>query len=154
MPTWWAVMLAGGLMLAPWLARADVKAMGAVDAKAVGAPVDAKAVDGRGLGLTESVLKFCEKKDPPSAPKLKDRIKQLEGGASKTALAKVRTGPDYLRARQSMDDFLGKVDDRNAARVCAGPAAGAKPTARPASPPAPAPTSMVKPVDKSSAKAK
>jgi len=125
-------MLAG-LMLAPWQARAD-----------------AKAVDGRGLGLTETVLKFCEKKDPSSAPKLKERIKVLENGASNAELAKVRSGPDYVRARQSMDAFLGKVDAPNVARVCSGPGTGSKPTAQPAA----TPLQMLKPAGKDKAAAR
>jgi hypothetical protein len=148
-------MLAGGLMLAPWQAQADVKAVGAhADAKAVQGHADTKLVDAHGLGLNDSVLKFCEKKDPSAAPLIKDRIKKLEGGASKAELTQARSGSDYLRARQSMDDFLAKVDDRNAPRVCAGPAAGAHSTPRPMARQAAPPSPMVKPVDKDKATAR
>ena len=84
------------------------------------APVraDGTGPDARTLGITEGILTYCTKVDPPSAVKYRARIKVLVQGASDDTLAKVRNSDAYLKARQSMDDFISKVDEHNAKRVC------------------------------------
>jgi hypothetical protein len=70
------------------------------------------------LGITEGILTYCTKVDPPSADKYRERIKLLVQGSSDATLARVRNSDAYLKARGSMDDFIGKVDEHNAKRVC------------------------------------
>jgi hypothetical protein len=98
-PTCWIALLAcGGLA---WAARAD-----------------GPAPDPRVLGLTESMLSYCTKLDQALATPYQEKIRQLIQGASVEVLAKVRSSEEYQRARQSMDDFVSKVDEHNAKRVC------------------------------------
>jgi hypothetical protein len=84
------------------------------------APVlaDSTAPDARMLGITEGILTYCTKVDPPSAVKYRERIKLLVQGASDATLVQVRNSDAYLKARESMDDFISKVDEHNAKRVC------------------------------------
>jgi hypothetical protein len=46
--------------------------------------------------------------------------------ASRETLAEVRKSDEYRKARSSVDDFVAKVDERNASRVCSGPLAASK----------------------------
>ena len=86
----------------------------------------AQAPDPHALGMTEAVLDYCAKADPKGAAKVRARLKQLVQGASKETLAKVRKSDEYRNARSSMGDFVAKVDERNASRVCSGPLAAGK----------------------------
>jgi hypothetical protein len=98
-PMYWIALLAcGGLA---WAARAD-----------------GPAPDPRVLGLAESMLSYCTKVDPVSAAAYQGKIGQLIQGASDEVLAKVRSSEEYQRARQSLEDFVSKVDEHNAKRVC------------------------------------
>jgi hypothetical protein len=90
------------------------------------ARADAKAPDARALGIAEAVLSYCAKVDPSSAAKVRERIKLLTAGASQGALSKVRNSDEYRRAHDSEDSFLGKVDPKNARRVCSGTVAAGK----------------------------
>jgi hypothetical protein len=85
---------------------------------ACAARADGPAPDPRVLGLTESILSYCTKVDQTLAAPYQEKIGQLIQGASDEVLAKVRASDEYLRARQSMDDFVSKVDEHNAKRVC------------------------------------
>jgi hypothetical protein len=93
-------------------------------ASAAGA--DGPAPDPRVLGLTESMLGYCTKVDPASAAAYQGKIRQLVRGASDEVLAKVRSSDEYQHARQSMDDFVSKVDEHNAKRVCSNGLAAAR----------------------------
>ena len=85
-----------------------------------------QAPDPHALGMTEAVFDYCAKADPKGAAKLRARLKRLVQGASRETLAKVRKSDEYRKARSSVDDFLAKVDERNASRVCSGPLAAGK----------------------------
>ena len=80
----------------------------------------------RMLGMTEAVFDYCAKADPKGAAKVHARLKRLVQGASRETLAKVRKSDEYRNARSSMGDFVAKVDERNASRVCSGPSAAGK----------------------------
>jgi hypothetical protein len=79
---------------------------------------DGTGPDARTLGITEGILTYCTKVDPPSAVKYRERVKLLVEGASDATLVAVRNSDAYLKARESMDDFISKVDEHNAKRVC------------------------------------
>jgi len=79
---------------------------------------DGTGPDARTLGITEGILTYCTKVDPPSADKYRERIKLLVQGASDATLVAVRNSDAYVKARGSMDDFISKVDEHNARRVC------------------------------------
>jgi len=86
----------------------------------------AQAPDPRALGMTEAVFDYCAKADPKGAAKVGARLKRLVQGASRETLAKVRKSDEYRKARSSVEDFVAKVDERNASRVCSGPLAASK----------------------------
>jgi len=97
---WGALLLCSGLA-GPMLVQAD-----------------SPGPDPRVLGITESLLTYCTNADPKSAAKYRERLKRLVGDTREEALAKVRGTDTYHKARQSMDDFIGKVDEHNAKRAC------------------------------------
>ena len=80
----------------------------------------------RMLGMTEAVFDYCAKADPKAAAKVHARLKRLVQGASRETLAEVRKSDEYRKARSSVEDFVAKVDERNASRVCSGPLAASK----------------------------
>src|SRR5580700_9392591 len=71
----------------------------------------------RMLGMTEAMFDYCTKTDPKGAAKVHARLKQLVQGASRETLAEVRKSDEYRKARSSGEDFVAKVDERNASRV-------------------------------------
>jgi hypothetical protein len=81
------------------------------------------SLNARTLGITEAVLDYCAKADPTDAAKVHARLKQLVRGATKESLAAARKSDEYLKARSSMEDFVSKVDERNAHRLCSESAA-------------------------------
>lgn len=85
-----------------------------------GAPARAEAakVNGHALGILESIQHFCAPLDKDAAARIDGKIKLVVQGATDQDLAAVRNGPEYLQAHSSMDDFISKVDERNAKRVC------------------------------------
>ena len=86
----------------------------------------AQAPDPHALGMMEAVFDYCAKADPKGAAKVHARLKRLVQGASREALAEVRKSDEYRKARSSVEDFVAKVDERNASRVCSGPLATSK----------------------------
>jgi hypothetical protein len=76
-------------------------------------PPDAKA-----LGIAEAISSYCAKVDPSAAPQYRDKVKLVAKGASDEVLAKVRKSDEYQKAHQSVDDFVGKVDEHNVGKVC------------------------------------
>jgi len=87
---------------------------------------EAEAPDAHALGLTEAILNYCSNADPSSAGKYQEQAKRLAHGANDETLAKVRNSDDYRKAYDSVDDFVSKVDQRNAQRVCAESIAASK----------------------------
>jgi hypothetical protein len=77
------------------------------------------APDARALATTEAILSYCAKVDPAGASKYQERVKLVAQGASEKALDEVRKSDEYQQARASVEDFLAKVDEHNAKRVCA-----------------------------------
>ena len=71
------------------------------------------------LGVAESVINYCGPIDPAAADRLRQMIKQLVQGASEQQLAEVRKSDEYRKAYDSVVDFVGKIDQRNATRFCA-----------------------------------
>jgi hypothetical protein len=70
------------------------------------------------LGVTESVINYCGPIDPPAADRLRQMIRQLVQGASEQQLAEVRKSDEYRKAYDSVVDFVGKIDQRNAKQFC------------------------------------
>lgn len=88
----------------------------------IGAPADvfadAPTLDARQLAVTESLLTYCSKVDPPTASAYRARIKQLVEATSEETLVKVRNSDEYRQAHASLDDFVSNVNERNARRMC------------------------------------
>lgn len=76
------------------------------------------APDAKALGRTEAIFSYCAKIDPSSGPKYQERLKLVSHGASDEVIAKVRQSDEYQQAHQSVDDFVSKVDEHNAMKVC------------------------------------
>lgn len=76
------------------------------------------APDPKALALADGRLSFCAKAVPSSAATYKDQVGQLTKGASEQMVAQVRASEAYRRARGSIDDFFGKVDEHNFRLVC------------------------------------
>lgn len=100
-PPLWLSLLTLGAMAASTLARAE-----------------GEGPDPKALAISESLVTYCTKVDSESAAKYRDRIKALVKGVSNDSLAKVRGSDAYRNARASMDDFVSKIDDHNAKRMC------------------------------------
>lgn len=77
-----------------------------------------RSIDARLLGVTEAILRFCAQNDPYGAAKVHTRLKHLTQGVSKESLAEARLSREYQSARESELQFAGKVDPRNAKRLC------------------------------------
>jgi hypothetical protein len=92
---------------------------------AAGAP-RSEPLNPRMLGMTEAMFDYCAKADPKGAARVHARLKRLVQGASRETLAEVRKSDEYRRARSSVEDFVAKVDERNASRVCSSPPGGKK----------------------------
>jgi hypothetical protein len=76
------------------------------------------APDPKALALADGRLSYCTKAVPSTAATYQDEVKRLTEGASKQLLAQVRASGEYRKARESIDDFVGRVDEHNAGRVC------------------------------------
>jgi hypothetical protein len=105
-------------------------AVGAVEAQAspgaAATASDRKAPDPRALGVIEALLDYCAKSDPTDAAKVHNRLKRLTQGASKEALADAHKSSQYQSAHDSEVDFIGKIEPRNAHRLCSGAVAESK----------------------------
>lgn len=121
-----------GLLLLGFLsargAAADVpqQRAGTTPAQPAAAAPAAGSPSARQLGIADALLEYCAQNDPPGAAQVRARMQKLASGASKEALAGLRNSREYLSARNSERDFVGKVDPRNAHRLCSGPAAESK----------------------------
>jgi len=92
---------------------------GAAPAKAP-VPVAAPSgvVDARVLGVSESKIDYCTQHDPAAADSLRSRLQLGEHDLDAGQLAALRRSDAYRAAFDAETSFLGRVDDRNAARVC------------------------------------
>jgi hypothetical protein len=83
------------------------------------AMADQAVPDARALGITEAVVSYCSKVDPKATAHYQERIRLLANGASEEQLARLRQSDEYQKAHASVDDFVAKVDEHNARKVCA-----------------------------------
>ena len=74
--------------------------------------------DARVLGITESALKYCTGLDPSAGVKLELQKRKLVRGASQQDLDKIRGSNEYRQAYAAESDFVAKVDEHNAKRIC------------------------------------
>jgi hypothetical protein len=72
----------------------------------------------RALGIAEAVVSYCSKVDPAALAQYQAMVKAVAPDASDQALAKLRQSEDYVKAHASVDDFVAKVDEHNAKKVC------------------------------------
>src|SRR5258706_4443719 len=79
---------------------------------------DTPSVNPRALGIVESIVNYCGRLDPAAAVRLREQVKQLAQGASEQQLAEVRNSNEYREAYDSVVEFVAKVDEHNAKRVC------------------------------------
>jgi len=79
---------------------------------------DAPSPSAQALGVAESVINYCDPIDPAATHRLRQMIKQLVQGAGEPQLAEVRKSDEYRKAYDSVVDFVGKIDPRNATRFC------------------------------------
>jgi hypothetical protein len=77
-----------------------------------------QAPDPKALALADGMLSYCAKAVPSTAATYQKQVKRLTQGAGNQSLAQVRASVEYHRARESIDEFVGKVDEHNASRVC------------------------------------
>lgn len=78
------------------------------------APIDAQK-----FAITERALEFCGPVDPDISNKLREKVAQMVRGATPDAVARVRSSDDYKKAHSTMDEFITKIDPRNAKVFCA-----------------------------------
>lgn len=73
------------------------------------------------LGIMESILSYCGPVDAAAAAQLRAKIDEMLKGRSQEAIARARNSNAYRAGYDSINDFVGKVDKRNAERVCKEP---------------------------------
>ena len=76
------------------------------------------APDPRALGTAEAIVSYCAKIDPSAAAKYQQHVKLIAKNASEEVLAKVRQSSEYQQARDTVDESVGKLDERDAKRAC------------------------------------
>jgi hypothetical protein len=79
---------------------------------------DEQKPDPKVLATAEAIIAYCAKAEPSSVAKYQHSIQTITRGASDETLAKVRKSDAYLQAHASVDEFLAKVDEHNAPKVC------------------------------------
>jgi hypothetical protein len=79
---------------------------------------EAATASAKALGMMEGVLHFCAAVDASAAAKLRDKITQLTLGLTEEQVAQLRQSPNYQAAYASIEEFVGKVDEHNAKKVC------------------------------------
>jgi hypothetical protein len=72
------------------------------------------------FGKIESVLKFCAKADPKSAPLFEARDKMLVNDVPEKSLAEARASSEYRDAYDAASDSLDKATKEEAAKTCSG----------------------------------
>jgi hypothetical protein len=116
----------GGGRVSRTLTRPHAWLVGACLAVPMLVSAQAPAPSAHVLGVAESVLNYCEPLDPAASAKMRSFIEQLVQGVSPKDLDAVRESDEYKKAFDSMNEFVGKVDPRNAKRVCSESAAELK----------------------------
>ena len=76
------------------------------------------APDPRALGTAEAIVSYCEKIDPSAAAKYQQHVKLIAKNASEEVLTKLRQSSEYQQARDTVDESVGKLDEREAKRAC------------------------------------
>ena len=76
------------------------------------------APDPRALGTAEAIVSYCAIIDPSAAAKYQQHVKLIAKNASEEVLAKVRQSSEYQQARDTVDESVGKLDEREAKRAC------------------------------------
>jgi hypothetical protein len=117
----WA--LGSGASVAQDQAPPAQRQAGATAAQASASAPLPNSLDPRLLGMTDALFDYCSKADPKGAGKVHARLKQLVKGASRETLAQARKSDEYRKARSAEEDFVAKINARNASRVCSGPLA-------------------------------
>src|SRR5450631_1239477 len=87
----------------------------------VSAPVlagEPPTVDAKQLGISESMLRYCEKADAEVVPKLRVKVNSLLQGASAASVAAARKASEYRSVFDSVTEFVGRVDPHNAKVPC------------------------------------
>jgi Asp-tRNA(Asn)/Glu-tRNA(Gln) amidotransferase B subunit len=97
----YVVLFAWGLSLAPALVRAD-----------------RPGPDARALAVAEAMLGYCTKTVPSVVAQQRQRTERLTHGASRQSLTELRKSPEYRQAFDAETDFIAKVTEHNARRLC------------------------------------
>ncbi len=74
--------------------------------------------DAKSLAIIDRVLEYCGPIDPAVAEGLREKIKRLTKGLSEQQVTQLRQTPEYQAAYSSMGEFVGKVDEHNARKLC------------------------------------
>lgn len=83
-------------------------------------PEEAKPVpEARPLATVEAILDYCARLDAAASDKYRQQAGLVSQGADEETLARIRETDEYRQAHGEMDEFLAKVDARNAKKVCA-----------------------------------
>jgi len=77
------------------------------------------APDPKPLAIAEAILEYCAKFDPAAVATYREQVKLLLKGTSEDVLTKLRKSNEYKLAHGQVVEFLAKVDDHNAKKVCA-----------------------------------
>jgi hypothetical protein len=83
------------------------------------AVADGVSPNAHALAVAESALSYCAPLDPAAAEKIRRLITQLAHGANEKQLAELRSDDEYRKTYDSVVEFTGKIDPRNAKRFCA-----------------------------------
>ena len=84
------------------------------------APEEAKPTpDARPLATVEAILDYCARLDASAADKYRQQAGLVSQGVDEETLARIRESDEYRQAHGEIDEFLAKVDARNAKKVCA-----------------------------------
>ena len=78
-------------------------------------------VDVHRLAVTEAAMDYCRTAYPSALPEISERVRQLTRGSGAAELEAIRQGDAYRRAHASMEQFVAKIDAKNAQRLCTGP---------------------------------
>lgn len=81
-------------------------------------PAVPASIDARALGLGESQVAYCAGHDAKLGDSARRRLELSEHGLGPAQLVAMRRSDAYRAAFDAETTFLGRVDDRNATRVC------------------------------------
>lgn len=77
-----------------------------------------KPVDATNLAQFEALIEYCVMNHPQSAAKYKELGKLLIANFSEAEIAAIRKSPEYLSARESVDETLGRAPKKQAPEAC------------------------------------